>query len=74
MFEPLFGKEGQPVSSLFHIPTGFAHSSEHAGALRGFLTDRETVYQNCLPLCTMGKHGGTEIHMRKTTPFATMIW
>ena len=21
-----------------------------------------------------GKHGGTEIHMRKTTPFAAMIW
>ena len=21
-----------------------------------------------------GKHGGTEIHMRKTTPFVAMIW
>ena len=21
-----------------------------------------------------GKHGGKEIHMRKTTPFAAMIW
>ena len=30
MFEPL----------LFHIPTGFAHNSEHAGGLRGFSTDR----------------------------------
>ena len=28
---------------------------EHAGGLRGFSTDRETVYRNCLPLCTMGR-------------------
>ena len=50
-----FGKKGQPVSSLFHIPTGFAHNCENAGGLRGFSTDRETVYWNCLPLCTMGR-------------------
>ena len=49
-----FGKKGQPVSSLFHIPTGFSHSSGHAG-LRGSSTDGETVYWNCLPLCTMGR-------------------
>ena len=34
---------------------GFAHNYEHAGGLRGFSTDRETVYRNCLPLCTMGR-------------------
>ena len=53
-----FDKKGQPFSSLFHIPTGFAHNSGHAGGLRGFSsfsTDRETVYQNCLPLCMMGR-------------------
>ena len=50
-----FGKKGQPVSSLFHIQTGFAHNSGHAGGLRGFSTDRETAYRNCLPLCTMGR-------------------
>ena len=33
-----FGKKGQPVSSLFHIPFGFANSSGHAGGLRGFST------------------------------------
>ena len=45
----------QPISSLFHIPTGFTHNSGHAGGLRSFSTDRETVYRNCLPLCTMGR-------------------
>ena len=40
-------------------------------ALRGFSTDRETVYRYAW---WEGKHGGTEIHTRKTTPFAAMIW
>ena len=42
-----FGKKGQPVSSLFHISTGFVHNAGHAVGLRGFSTDRETVYRNC---------------------------
>ena len=50
-----FGKKEQPVSSPFHIPNGFAHNSGHVGGLRGFLTDRETVYRNCLPMRTMGR-------------------
>ena len=52
-----FGKKGQPVSSLFHIPTGFAHNAGHAVGLRGFSTDRETVYQNCLPGRKTWRHG-----------------
>ena len=61
MFEPLlWQKKGQPVSSLFHIPTGFAHNSGLVDGLRGFPTDRETVYRNWpilsyLSLSTMGR-------------------
>ena len=66
MFEPLFWQERAACfSSLFHIPTGFVHNSGHAAGLRGFSTDRETVYQNCLPLCMMGRktwwHGDAHV-------------
>ena len=51
--------------SLFHIPTGFAHNSGHAGCLRAFLTDCETVYQNCIPMHTVGwktwRHGDPHV-------------
>ena len=52
-----FGKKGQPVSNLFHIPTGFTHKAGHAVGLRGFSTDRETVYRNCLPGRKTWRHG-----------------
>ena len=44
MFAPLFCQERQPVSSVFHIPTGFMHSSARDGGQHGFSTDRETIY------------------------------
>ena len=55
MFVLLFWQERQPVSSQFHIPTGFAHRSIHIGGLRGLLTDRETVY-----LPSTAVHSGKE--------------
>ena len=58
----------QPVSSSFHIPTGFAHNSGHAGGLRGFSTDRETVYRNCLPM-----HDGKE-NMAARRSTHTKLW
>ena len=57
MFAPLFCQERQPVSSVFHIPTGFMHSSARDGGQHGFSTDRETVYSmqhkyiDSLPQC-----------------------
>ena len=55
------GKKGQSVlvcstSQLVSRIIRPPHDNyEHAGGLRGFWTDRETVYRNCLPLCTMGR-------------------
>ena len=66
-----FGKKGQPVSSLFHIPTGFAHNAGHAVGLR---PSQQIVKQSAGIVYREGKHGGTDIHTRKTTPFAAMIW
>ena len=58
MFAPLFCQERQPVSSVFHIPTGFMHSSARDGGQHGFSTVKQSVqhkYIDSLPQCGRGK-------------------
>ena len=71
-----FGKKGQPVSSLLHISTGFARIIMNT--LVACVGTRQIVKQSIGTVYRYarweGKHGGTEIHTRKTMPFVAMIW
>ena len=76
MFEPLFWQE---KGSLFLVcSTSQLVSRMIVNTMVAGVVSRQIVKQSFGTVYRYarweGKHDGMEIHMRKTTPFAAMIW